>query len=233
MSARRSRGQREVAHVVQDHVIPGPPVGEVLAGVVDDVGSAERADQLGVASAAHAGDLGTQGGRDLDGVRAHLAAGPVDEHLLAGLNLAHLTDLAQGRRRRDGNRGRLLEGQARRLGHHLVRPGARVLCERAPAEPEHRVARPQLAHVHPGRFHDARYVDSGYPRLRPGQPHAHQPRDQRVPPQDVPVGRVERRSMHTDQHVAVPHLRQARIDQLQGIRRAEPVLHDSLHRVLP
>jgi hypothetical protein len=36
----------------------------------------------------------------------------------------------------------------------------------------------------------------GYPGLRLGQPHAHQPRDARVPAQDVPVGRVQRRGVH-------------------------------------
>jgi hypothetical protein len=176
------------------------------------------------------GHLGTQRRRDLDGVRAHPAAGPVDEHPLTGLHLAHLADPTQRRRRRDGDRGRLLEGKARRLRHHQVRSGARVLRERAPAEAEHLVAVPQPAHVRPGRRHHARRVHPGHPGLRLGQPHAHEPRDQRVSSQDVPVGGVERGGAHPNQHVVGPHLGQADVGQLQDIRRAKPALDDSLHR---
>ena len=49
----------------------------------------------------------------------------------------------------------------------------------------------------------------------------------------MPVGRVERRGAHPDQHVAVPDFRPVNINQLQHIRRAEPVLNDSLHHVPP
>ena len=183
--------------------------------------------------AAHPGDLGAQRRRDLDGVGAHPAAGPVDEHPLAGAHLAHVADPAQGRRRRYRDRGRLLEGQGRRLGHHQVRRGARVLRERAPAETEHLVADPQPAHVRAGRLHHARRVDPGHPGLRPGQPHAHQPRDARVPAQDVPVGRVERGGVHPNQHLIGPDLGPADVRQLQDLGRAEPVLDDRLHRVPP
>ena len=209
-----------------------PPV-KSSGRVVDDVRGADRAHQLDVARAAHPGDLGAQRRRDLDGVRAHPAAGPVDEHPLTGRHLAHVADPAQGRRRRYGDRGRLLEGKARRLGHHHVRRGARVLRERAPAEAEHLLADPQPAHVRADRLHHTRRVDPGHPGLRLGQPHAHQPRDERVSPQDMPVGRVERGGVHPNQHVIGPGLGPASIGQLQGVRRAEPVLDDSFHRVLP
>ena len=171
--------------------------------------------------------------RDLDGEGAHPAAGPVDEHPLAGLHLAHVADPAQGRRRRDGDRGRLLEGQARRLRHHHVRRGARVLGERAPEEAEHLVARLQPAHVRADRLHHARRVDPGHAGLRLGQPHAHEPRDERVASQDVPVGRVERGRVHPDQHVVGPDLGQVGVHQPQDVRRAEPFLDDRLHRVPP
>ena len=210
-----------------------PPAGEVLGRVVHDVRGADRAHQLDVARAAHPGDLGAQRCRDLDGVCAHSAPGPVDEHPLTGLHLAHVADPAQGRGRRYRERGRLLEGQARRLGHHHVRPGARVLRECAPAEPEHLIAVPQPAHLGAGRLHHARRVDPGHPGLRPGQPQAHQPRDPRVSSQDVPIGRVERGCVHPNQHVAGPGLGQAGVGQPQDVRRAEPVLDDRLHRVLP
>jgi hypothetical protein len=54
-----------------------------------------RAHQLGVACTAHSGDLGAQRRRDLDGVSAHPAAGPDDEHPLPGSHLTHLADPAQ------------------------------------------------------------------------------------------------------------------------------------------
>jgi hypothetical protein len=197
------------------------------------VRGADRAHQLDVARAAHPGDLGAQRRRDLDGVCTDPAAGPVDEHPLAGRHLAHVADPAQRRRRRDGDRGRLLEGKARRLGHHQVRRGARVLRERAPEKAQHLVAVAQTAHVRAGRLHHPRRVDPGHPGLRPGQPDAHEPRDQRVPSHDVPVGRIERGGVHPDQHVAGPDLGHAGIRQPQDLRRPEPVLDDGLHPALP
>ena len=227
-------GERQVAHVVEDHVVPRRPVGEVLRRVVDDVRGAERAHQLDVARAAHPGDLGAQRRRDLDGVRADPAAGPVDEHPLAGLHLAHVPDPAQGRRRRHGDRGRLLEGQARRLGHHLVCRGARVLGERAPEEAEHLVAGLQPAHVRADRLHHARRVDPGHPGLRLGQPHAHEPRDDtgRLAAMCQSYG-VERGGVHPDQHVVGPDLGPVGVDEPQHVRRAEPLLDDRLHRMPP
>ena len=65
-----------------------------------------------------------------------------------------------------GDRRRLLEGQAHRLGYHLVCLRARVLGERAPAEAEHLVAVPQSAHVRAGPLHPSGRVDPGHPGLR-------------------------------------------------------------------
>ena len=45
-------------------------VGEVVVGVVDDMVGADRADQIGLAGAAHAGDLGSEGLGQLHGVAA-------------------------------------------------------------------------------------------------------------------------------------------------------------------
>src|SRR5215207_3707799 len=127
--------ERKAAHVVEDHVVLRPPVGEVLPRVVDDVRGTDRAHQLDIVRAAHPGDLGAERRRDLDGVRAHPAAGPVDEHLPTGLHPAYVADPAQGRRRRYGDRGRLIEGEARRLSYHHVSRRERVLRECTPAKP--------------------------------------------------------------------------------------------------
>jgi hypothetical protein len=44
--------------------------------------------------------------------------------------------------------------------------------------------------------------------------------------------RVERSGAHPNQHVVSPDLGQVSVRQPQDLRRAEPVLDDSLHRVL-
>jgi len=46
----------------------------------------------------------------------------------------------------------------------------------------------------------------------------------------VPVGRVERSSVHPNQYIIGPDLWQADIGQLQDVRRPEPVLDNSPHR---
>ena len=129
------------------------PVGEVLRGVVDDVRGADRADEFDVAGAAHPGDLRAQRRRDLHGEGADAAGGAVDQHPVPGLHRAHVPDAAQGRHPRHRHRRRLLERQARRLGHQLVRLGAGVLGERALGRsraPRHRA---EPAHVRADRLH--------------------------------------------------------------------------------
>ena len=122
--------------------------------------------------------------------------------------------------------------RSRRLRHHHVGGGARVLGERAPAEAEHLVARLQAAHVRADRLHHARRVDPGHRSLRLGQPHPHQPRDERVASQDVPVVRVERGRVNPDQHVVRPDLGRVDVHEPQDVRRTEPLLDDRLHRGL-
>ena len=191
---------------------------------------ADRAHQLDVAGAAHPGDLRAQRRRDLHGVGADAAGGPVDQHPVPGSHRTHVADRPQRGCPRHRDRGRLLEGEAQRLGHHLVRLGARVLGERALEEAEHLVAGPQPAHVRADRLHPSGRVDPGHPGLRPGQPHSsHQPRDERVTAHDVPVVRVERGGVHPNQHIVGPDLRQVDVHQLQHVRRTEPLLHDRLH----
>ena len=107
-------GQRPVAPVVKDHVVAGGLNGEVVGCVVDGVCSAERAHQFDVARAAHAGDLGAKGRRDLDRIAADAAGGAVDKHPESGPRLAHFPDSAQRRRGRYGDPRRLLERQAGR-----------------------------------------------------------------------------------------------------------------------
>ena len=152
--------ERPVSDVVQDHVVLRSPVGEVLRGVVDDVGGADRSHQLDVAGAAHAGDLGAERGRDLDGERADASGGAVHQHPLPGLHAP-----------RPGSRaGRSPPPSVCAAACSKVRPAglgttrsasALAYSAKAPAdEAEHLVAGPQSAHVGADRLDLAGRVDS-------------------------------------------------------------------------
>jgi hypothetical protein len=222
--------QRAVADVVQDHVVAGGRAGEILGRVVDHAGGAERAHQVQVAGAAHAGDRRTQRGGDLHGVAADAAGGAVDQNLLPGLYLADVPDAAQRGRGRHRQRRGLLEAQAVRHGHDQVSPGAGVFGEGARAETQDVLAGAQAGYADPGRFHPAGRVDPGDPGLGPGQSRsAHEPRDVGVAAQHVPVVGVERGGVHPDQHLAGTNPRRVDAGQPQLVRWSEPVLDDRFH----
>jgi hypothetical protein len=73
--------------VVQDRVVPGTGLGEVLTRIVDDVISTDGRDHLDVARAAYRGHLGTERLGDLHRERPYASRRPVDENLLSGPNL--------------------------------------------------------------------------------------------------------------------------------------------------
>ena len=83
---------------------------------VDDMVGAERADQLDVANAAHAGDVSAEGLGDLHGERADASRCAVDQHRLAGLHLADVAQALQGGDGRDRHRCGLPDGQVDALG---------------------------------------------------------------------------------------------------------------------
>jgi hypothetical protein len=89
-------GQRWVAGDVEDEVVAASAVGEVLAGVVDDVVGSQGPDQVCLAGAAHGGDLGTESLRELHGVASNAAGRAGDEHLLAAQ--AYMSASAQSNR---------------------------------------------------------------------------------------------------------------------------------------
>jgi hypothetical protein len=69
--------------------------------------------------------------------------------------------------------------------------------------------------------HVHRVLDATGAGGRLGQPHSsHQPRDERVASQHVPVVRVERGGVHPNQHVGTD-LGQVGVHQLHHVRRAE------------
>ena len=90
-------------------------------------------------------------------------AAPLTSTRCPARHRAHIPDPPQGRRPRHRDRRRLPEGQAHRLGYHLVCRRERVLGERVPTEAEHLLAGPQPAHVHANRLHPSGRVDPGHP----------------------------------------------------------------------
>ena len=85
--ARRRCDSRRLPPMSRIDVVAVLAVGEVVAGVVDDVVGAERADQVDLGGAAHAGDLGAERLGDLHGERADASRRADDQHLLPGLDL--------------------------------------------------------------------------------------------------------------------------------------------------
>src|SRR5579872_967048 len=103
--------QRMVRHVVEDEVVAPPVSGEVLARVVDDMVSADRADHLRVLRAADSGHLGAESLGDLYGERTDATGRAVDQDLLAGLDLALIAKQLESRRCRHADGRGLLKSE--------------------------------------------------------------------------------------------------------------------------
>ena len=167
------------------------------------MGGAERPHHVGVPGAAHAGDLGAERGRDLDGERPDPSGGAVHQDPLPGLDVAAVPDRVQGGHGRHRHRRRLFERQAGRFGHHEGGVGGGVLGEGAPGEAEDLIAGPQAVHVGADVLDPAGDVDARDPGLRPGQADAaHEAGDARVAAQHVPVVGVDRGGVHLEKHVS-------------------------------
>ena len=132
VSARRSRRERRVPGDVDDQVVALRPVGEVVAGVVDDVVGAERADQVELGRAGDAGDLCTGGLCDLYGVAADPTRCADDEDLLPGLDPADVDHGPLCGDRGHRHHGGLLEGEVRRACGPACRRGRRRTRRRSP-----------------------------------------------------------------------------------------------------
>src|SRR5205814_6402326 len=89
-------GEKAVPADVEDQVIAIHTVGEVLLRVVDDMVGADGADEIDLPSAAHAGDLRSEGLRKLNRVGSDASGGPDDQHLLARLDAPGLQTLDGG-----------------------------------------------------------------------------------------------------------------------------------------
>jgi hypothetical protein len=96
---------------VDDRVVALRAPGEVLARAVDYSIRAERPDQIQLVRSHPRGELGAEGLGDLDDEGSHAAARPVDQDRLPRLDPSLVPKPLQ-RQPRDGDRRRLLEGEA-------------------------------------------------------------------------------------------------------------------------
>src|SRR6266511_6104220 len=139
-------GEKAVPADVEDQVIAIHTVGEVLLRVVDDMVGADGADEIDLPSAAHAGDLRSEGFRKLHRAGSDASGGPDNQHLLARLDVPGLQTL-NGGQPGDCNDCSLLEADSGWFVDELVLSGGRVLGEGPPSDAEHLVARPEPGHA--------------------------------------------------------------------------------------
>ena len=106
-----ARPERPASGDIEYQVVALPAPGEILLAVVDDLSGPDRPDQVRVPRTADPGDRRAERPGDLHGERADAARGPVDQHLLAGLDPALVAQAQQGGDGRHRHGRRLLEGQ--------------------------------------------------------------------------------------------------------------------------
>ena len=226
--------QRPATRRVDDQVPPPRPVGEVLAGVVDHVVRADRSDQVHLRGAAHAGDGRAGCLRDLHRERSHAAARADHQHATgpaapsprrgrpAGRSCPEIGIAAACSKVRSAGFGTSLSAgvtassanePARRCPSPR-RPGRKPVtfaptASTVPATSQPRTATFGRRNPSIGR---AMY---GIPAM---MCHTSGPR----------AGRV-----HPDEDVVLAHHGLLDVAELQHVRRAVPILHDRLHRVLP
>jgi hypothetical protein len=218
-----------VAGGVHDEVPPPGPVGDVLAGVVDDLVGADRTDQLQLGGA---GDPGhPRAGRlgQLDRVRADPAGRPDDQDPLPWLDLADVAERLEGGDPGDGHDPRLLEADPCRLVREVVRRRAGVLGVGAVGPAEDLVARLEPGHVGTDRLHGPGDVHAPDPDLGPAQPEADEADQVRQARHDVPHAPVQAGGVDPHQHLVVAGHRPVDVGVLQRLEPAVAVLDDGLH----
>jgi len=193
--------QRRVAGDVQDEVVALGPVREVIASVVQDVVGADRGDQIGLGRAADAGDLSSEGLRDLHSVGADATGRAGDQHVLSWLEAPGVTQALQGSQPGDRDGRGLAEGEAGRLAGELVLAGAGVVGERTLADAEHLLADRESGDIGAGRHDRAGHVQSGH-RVLGGAQARDQPDDVRLARHQVPGAPVEPGGMNPEEDLA-------------------------------
>src|SRR5919204_641452 len=168
-----------VPYVVEDEVVPLALLREVLAGVVDDVVGADRADQVHVPRAAHAGHVRSERLRKLHREGTDAARRTVDQDLLPGSHLALVAKRLQGDEAGQGSGRGVLEREVGRLRLQRVGGNGRLLGEGAVAPAEDRVTWPEPRHARADGLNLPRYIRPSNAVLWLAQPPVHRARDVR------------------------------------------------------
>ena len=205
------------------------PSAKSVAGVVDDVVGAEGPDQVELAGAGHAGDLGSEGLGQLHGIAPDATGGADDQHALAGLEVADVGEGLQGGGRRDRDHRGLLEGEVGRFDGQLVLVGDGVLGERASPEAEDLVALGEHGHRRPDGHDDPGDIEPGH-RLPGSAKPEREPAGIRQSCHDVPGRAGHAGGVDVQQHLVGGDARTRELCQAQHIGRPVPVLDDGAHR---
>jgi len=225
-------GQGVVAYVVEDEVVLPPGLREVLPAVVDDVVGADRANQLDIPGAAHAGHLRAEGLGDLHRERADPTRRAVDQDRLPGRDMAVIAKRLEGDHRRHRDRRGLLEGDVDRHPCKRVLGGRGVLGIGAAAPAEDLVARAEPGHAAAHRLDRPGDVGPANDVLRLAQP-VDGAGDVRQPAHDRPVGGVDPCRPNANQHLIVGDRGLVDLASLHHLSRAVRVLDHGLHRRFP
>ena len=192
---------------------------------------ADRAHQLGLRSAADAGDLCPVCFRDLHGERPDASARSDDQDALRRrLNTSVVADRLQGGVSGDRGGGGLLEAHVVRLRSEAISAGYGVLGEGTPARPEHLVPRPKRTRVCTDRLDPSRHVVSEQRVLRRTDAEARQAHRVRHPGHQVPDALIDARCMHAHQHLTLTGDGLGDLPEPQNVDRAVGVPDDCLHR---
>ena len=221
--------QGSIADIVEDRVVATPVGDEVVACVVDHMVGTERADDVDVVRSADGGDLGAHRDGDLDGVVADAATCAVDQHGVPAGEAGVVAETLQCRDGGDGEGRRFAERRVRRDPGDLARPADDVLGEGAVAAAEHLVARRELCDRSSDRFDDTGDVDASALLLRATQT-GDQSEEVRRPGHEVPVERVRRRRVDTDEDLVLGRHRALHVSEFEHVRGSVPILFDRPHR---
>src|SRR5215208_5301744 len=224
--------QRRVPADVQDQIVALIALGEVLAGVVDDVIRTDGSDHLHLRGAAHAGDVRAERFGYLHSVGAHSSRRTDEQHFLPRTHLSVVAQGLQGGRAHDGYHRRLLEGEVCRLGRELVLASTHVLGVGALPDTEYLIARLEPAHMLAECPHDTGHVradDGVVGRAEAVASEAYRVGQTRHDVPDVPTHASR---MHANQYLIVCDLGDVDVPEFQDLGGPVGVPDHCLHRVL-
>jgi hypothetical protein len=215
---------------VKDQVILFSVLGEVFAGVIDDLVRAQRAQKIQLAGVIHRGYLRPVEFRKLHGKHAGAAAGAINQHPVARLNLPLVANPLQGDDGRLGNGRGLLEGQPGWFERHGCTPNADILGK--PIAIAHGFAKDFITRlkrlvVSANRFNLAGDVRAEYRAARFAKPS--QAGIQRFPGQSLPVRPIDGCRVDFDQHFVVFGRGLLYLGELENLRRTILVIHNCFH----